>query len=277
MAASSGAGGLPPRIIGSPLNVPAPGGSDGPRSSGPTEAFFGDLFARDPSGRSWLPGLLRATPGAEALGELVDDPGVLAIPLAVPGASGRLACLEFRSAPARDWLLWMIANPHRLTWPEGLEMKPETAKLRRLLFTDDPPGARVAAQERARELALSSSPNVPAWWRLEEISPLDCVLTTDRLVVVVEGRDAPAPVTPWYPPRTPIVRALEAARKLADEGRRWCSLVVGGTVPAESEPDAVAASLADAAPHLDRDGRAAMASAYLGGLTWDAARAAVAA
>ena len=195
----------------------------------------------------------------------------------MPGASGRLACLEFRASPARDWLLWMIANPHQLTWADSVEMTVETAKLRRVLFQDDPPGARIAAQERARELALTSSPNVPAWWRLEEIAPLDCVLTTNRLVIVVEGRPLGelAPVTPWYPARTPVVRALEAARKLADDGRRWCSLVLADTVGPEASRDAVAASLPAAAPHLDAEGRAAMAAAYLGALTWDAARAAV--
>ena len=84
------------------------------------ERFFEALFARDPSGRSWLPALLAATPhGRAALGELVDDPGWIEIPLAVRGASGRLACLDYRVAPARKLLAWYVDHPEQLTWPAG--------------------------------------------------------------------------------------------------------------------------------------------------------------
>jgi hypothetical protein len=270
---SAGAGSAEPLAGAGSAEPLAGAGAARPR----TEAFFSELIGRDPSGRSWLSALLQATPGGESLGALAEDPGWLDIPLAVPGASGRLACLDFRAPPAREWLLWMVGHPQRLLWPEGMAMTPETERLRRVLFEDDPPGTRLGAQERARELALSTSPNVTAWWRLEEIAELDCVLSTDRLVVVVEGRPLAdlTPVTGWYPARTPIVRALEAARRLATDSQRWCSLVLADPVLSEADTDAVAASLGVSAPHLGTEDQALLRSAYLGAITWDAARSAV--
>src|ERR1700684_668828 len=59
----------------------------------PLHPLVESLFARDPGGRSWLPGLLGAFAGASVLlGEIVDDPGYLEVPLAVRAQAGMLAC-----------------------------------------------------------------------------------------------------------------------------------------------------------------------------------------
>jgi len=39
------------------------------------------------------------------------------------------------------------------------------------------------AQDRARDLLPRSSGLTPAWWRFEDMSTLDCVLITERMVI----------------------------------------------------------------------------------------------
>ncbi|HZE03644.1 MAG TPA: hypothetical protein VE127_00375 [Solirubrobacteraceae bacterium] len=242
------------------------------------EPFFENLFGGDASGSRWLPRLLDATPhGRAKLGELVDAPGWLATPLAVPGASGRLACFDYPAHPPRELLRWFIDHPNRLEWVEDDSVSPEAVRLRRALVCDEPAGAQAKAQDRARELLRTRSALAREWWRFEEAGRLDCVLITNRLVVTVTSdRDGVLPpATPWYPVRTRLVRDLEAARQLAAE-RCWATLLLSQSpVPGASEAE-VARSLPDAAPHLDDAGRRELQRAYLGALTWDEAAAAVA-
>lgn len=253
------------------------GGTDAPTAPPPRlERVVEALMSRDPSGGSWLPALLAAAPGAATLGELAAAPGWLDIALAVRGASGRLACFDHPAVPSRALLRWYIDHPEALRWPEGLEQSEATLRLRRALIDDDPPGARPRAQDRAREL-LAASPGLrPDWWRFEEIGRLDCVLMTGRMVITIAARgpDSLAPATPWYPPRTRLVRDLEAARQLAGS-RQFATILLseapvpGGTV------DEVAGSLPAAAPHLDDAGRHELAAAYLGNVRWEDALAAL--
>jgi hypothetical protein len=243
------------------------------------EPFFTTLFGRDASGSSWLPALLAATPyGAERLGELVEAPGWLQSQLAVPGASGRLACFEYPAGAPKRLLAWYIDHPDRLVWPAGAEtnVSAETARLRRVLLDDDPPGSRSRAQERAHDLLARSSGLTPAWWRFEELTKLDCVLITERLVVTVavERTDGLAPVTPWYPQRSQLVRNLEAARHLAD-GKRFASLVLSQRPLPEAGDERLERTLPEAAPHVDELERRELHDAYVGNLLWDDACEAV--
>jgi hypothetical protein len=237
------------------------------------------LFARDPGGRSWLPGLLAACPGARArLGELIDDPGWLEIPLAVETETGVLGCFAYPSAASRELLRWYIDHPALLTRPGAdRDASPETRVLRRALLDDDPPGSRARAQDRAHDLLRSSTPRAPAWWRFEEPGGFDCVLLTERLVVSItapDGRGGLRPATPWYPRRSELVRDLEAARRLAG-GRAWAGLLISdATPPPELDPDEQA-TIEAGTPHLDAAGRADVAGAYLGRLTLERARAAI--
>lgn len=243
------------------------------------EPFFESLFARDASGSGWLPRLLAATPyGRTRLGELVDAPGWLVTPLAVRGASGRLACFDYPANPPRELLRWFIDHPDRLRWVDDDAVSPEAVRLRRALVCDEPPGSQARAQDRARELLQTRSALAREWWRFEEAGRLDCVLITNRLVVTVtyDCDGILPPATPWYPVRTRLVRDLEAARQLAGE-RRWATLLLSAGPVAGSGEDEVAGSLPGAAPHLDADARRELEAAYLGAITWDAAAAAVAA
>lgn len=247
-------------------------------SSRRAERFFSALLARDAAGGSWFAPLLRAAPyGRARLGDLVDAPGWLVTPLAVATASGRLGAFGYQAAPSRELLRWYVDHPDRLTWPHDAELTPETATLRRALLRDEPPGSQARAQERAHELILTRPPFSSAWWLFEGLAELDCVLISDHVVLTIEAVDdaAPAPVTPWYPPRSELVRTLEAARALA-EHRRWASIVISPRPLPQASDAHLEATLEQAAPHLDAQERAQLHAAYLGNLTWEAAEAAVA-
>jgi hypothetical protein len=247
------------------------------RPPSPVQPFFEALFARDASGGTWLPQLLAAAPfGRSRLGELVDSPGWLVTPLAVRGASGRLACFDYPANPPRQLLRWFIDHPDRLRWIDDDPASVGTGRLRRALVLDDPAGAQVRAQERARELLGTRSGLAPEWWRFEEPVTLDCVLITGRLVVTIVAMSAEdlRPTTGWYPPRTELVRALEAARQMA-AGRRWASLVLSSRPVAGGGDEELARALPEAAPHLDDLERRELHQAYLGNLTWEAAAPAV--
>ena len=241
------------------------------------DPFFDALLTRDGAGGSWLPALLAASPhGRERFGELADGPGWLHVLLAVRGASGRRAALDYPAAPTRELLAWFIDHPDELTWPSDDASSVETVRLRHALIGDEPPGVRARAQDRAHDLLRRSAPLGHAWWRFEDPATLHCVLMTDRLVVVIEGRrdDEPGPSTPWFPRRSELVRDLEAARRLS-EGKAWGTLLISDTPLAAGTDGAVAAAVAAGAPQLDPTERDDLAAAYLGNLTWDAAAAAV--
>jgi hypothetical protein len=212
----------------------------------------------------------------QRLGELVDEPGWLETPLAVRGTAGRLACFDYPVHPSPGLLRWYIDHPERLTWPEAADGSPRTARLRRALLYDDPPGSQERAQERARELLRSRSALSREWWRFEDLTRLDCVLITNRLVVTVEAEIAPTPrsATPWYPARPALARTTEAAQHLS-QGRRWTSLLLSEDVIEAASPPNFARSLSQAAPHLCGAERQELADAYLGNLTWSVAVEAV--
>jgi hypothetical protein len=241
------------------------------------QPFFERLLRRDPSGRSWLPALLAATPhGRSRLGSLVEQPGWLIIPLALPAASGRLTCFEYPAIPPRELLAWFIDHPQELVWPPDAELSAETVRLRRALLLDDPPGSQARAQDRARDLLVTRSLVGREWWRFEGVTWLDCVLITDRLVVTVEGaRTGPLPPpTAWYPRRSRLVRNLEAAKALS-EGRQWASVLLSDEPLEQGSREELQRVLPDSAPHLSDLDHAELLSAYLGNLTWREATEAV--
>jgi hypothetical protein len=238
-------------------------------------ALFDALLARDGAGGSWLASLLQAAPfGPQRLGELAVAPGWLEAPIIVRTETGRRGAFEYPAAPTRQLLGWYLDHGDELTRPpEAAEASSETVRLRRALL-DDAPEIRARALDRAHDLVRRGTTPGSAWWSFEEARTADCVLMTDRLVVVVQGRDdgAPAgPATPWFPRRTALVRDLEAARRLADGGKAYGVLVLSGAPVPDGDPDAVQAAVASGAPQLDPGERTQLAAAWLGDLTWERA------
>jgi hypothetical protein len=250
-----------------------------PRDSPPprAERFFDALLARDGAGGSWLGPLLRAAPNGPArFGDLAEHPGWLEAPFAVVTETGRRGAFEYPASPPRGLLAWFIDHPESLSRPEEVRASAETLRLRRALLDDDPPGVRARAQDRAHDLLRRSAPLSESWWRFEEAHTADCLLMTDRLVLLVQARDegvAPPPATPWFPARTALVRDLEAARRFGDDGKAWGVLVLGVSDEAK-DADALAREIAAGAPHLDAAQRQELAAGYLGALSWAQAAAA---
>jgi hypothetical protein len=238
--------------------------------------FFTALFGRDAAGGSWLGPLLRAAPEGEArLGELAHATGWLQTQLAVRTADGGLGCFAYPAAAPRALEQWFVDHPEALSWPPDADMTPETTLLRRALILDDPPGSRRRAQDRARDVMARRSMLAREWWRFEDVTWLDCVLVTERLVVAVTGRreEPVGAATPWYPPRSRLVHDLEAARRLAD-GKAFASLVITERPQAQAAGEAVQETFAAATPHLGREERRELLAGYLGNLTWREACAA---
>jgi hypothetical protein len=239
--------------------------------------FFTPLLERDPSGRAWFGRLLRAAPRAlDRLGpDILQEPGSLSMSLSVRGVSGVMGAFEYPLSASRGLGAWLIEHPEELTWVEE-DSSVQTRRLRRALVFDDPPGSRSRAQERARELLRSRSILSKEWWRFEDLANIECLLMTERLVVTVvtDAEDPRAPVTPWYPARTRLVRAIEAARELA-AGRAWGSLLLSDVPLDLAEEVLCDVALLGAAPHLPARERGELRDAYLGDLTWEQATAAV--
>lgn len=234
------------------------------------QPFFERLLRRDPSGRSWLPALLAATPhGRSRLGSLVEQPGWLIAPLALPAASGRLTCFEYPAIPPRDLLAWFIDHPQELVWPPDAELSAETVRLRRALLLDDPPGSQARAQERARDLLVTRSLVGREWWRFEGVTWLDCVLITDRLVLTIVGKrtEPLTATTEWYPQRSQLVRDLEAAKGLS-EGKQWATLLLSEEPLEQGSRAELERILPGGAPHLSDPERDELLAGYLGNLTW---------
>jgi hypothetical protein len=235
------------------------------------QGFFEPLLEGDPGGRSWLGELLRATPHGGRLGETREQPGFLHPNLTVRGLEGRRPCFEYPVAPPPALLEWFIDHPDRLTWPEGVSLSSEVELLRRALLLDQPPGARVKAQQRSRDLMPVRSAFAQEWWRFEETHEPDCLLVTDELVLVIVAAGTEIePVSPWFPERSRVHRGLEAASKVAEgDQQRWGALVCSSEVLADAEDAAVRASLPGGTPHLDTLGQDRLAGGYLGNVTWD--------
>jgi hypothetical protein len=232
--------------------------------------FFEPLLAIEPSGRGWLAALLAAAPLArERLGELAGEPGWLAPALTIAGLQGRRACFHHPVAAPPKLLAWQLDHPERLCWPPGKGLlSPHATRLRRALALDEPPGARARAQERARALMGARSAFAREWWRFEETFEPDCLLATDRLLLIfVAAASELPPASEWYPPRNVLHRALEAAARLAED-RRPGVLALSEQPLAGACYDALASSLREGTPHLDAAGRDRLLAGYLGNLTW---------
>lgn len=243
--------------------------------------FFSELFARDASGKTWLPKLLAAAPRASVIdGDVRQRPGLLLPELAerrdyrdrVLGRTIPLPrCFEHPAPPSQAFLRWLIEHPDRLRWPErppGVPVRygDETQRLREALLYG-PAAERDAVQAHALAELSRYGPvgSRRRWWTFEGYTEVDCWLETERLLLLVEGKrtEPLSPSTDWYPERNQLVRNLEVAGELASN-RAAAVLLVSEQPVAELTDEAIVAST----PHLDDNARAAVAQRYLGQTTW---------
>jgi hypothetical protein len=247
--------------------------------------FFHDLIERDPTGETWLEPLL-ALP--DRSNEAVPDPGHL---LPAESAWDDPPRKERLLPPPRALLRWLIENPPSVR-PRDLQTRcPRKRQKRERLLVGD---------ERVRREALALLDAAPAevacscelarprcredWHILEGPTHVDAYLTTERFVILIEGkRTEPEPTTrtSWMSVRHQMLRNLDDAWDRRDSRSAIGFFLVEGhddnplVLPKEwSEwsantvsPSALERSL----PHRSAVEHRAIASAFLGAATWDAA------
>jgi len=244
----------------------------GPFNSSVTRVrpVFKALFERDPSGESWLPGVLELCPEGHR------------VPAGVRAAPGRLLsgllttrpygwveleqCFERGVPPPEPFLRWLIDNSKRLTWPRNPGKGAETLRWRRQLCGHQP-ALREAARDEARRLLAEcgAARSRWQWWAFEGFTEVDCWLETEQIVLAVEGkrRDILSAATACYPARNQLVRNLEVVGHQANGKAAF--VMLGLEQPTvELTPEAVAEST----PHLSDLERQQLLERYLGQLTW---------
>lgn len=191
-----------------------------------TRAVFGQLLARDPSARSWLPKLLSCAPkaGGAIPTKLREAPGALREATFENGA-----CFGRPVPPTAAFLSWMIRHPDQLPRPEPLG-RPDAADRRKMLFGFSGPenAAEITRTAIGEFETVGPAGSEGKWWAFEGFKPVDVCLSTDALLLFVECAlaeplDAP---TRWWPERHAVVRSVEVARELA-AGRQYGVMVIG--------------------------------------------------
>jgi hypothetical protein len=249
--------------------------------------FFRILFGRDASGHSWLPGLLKAATRSEYAQTLAKNPGGLDLSLLRTrdyrddewgGTIALESCFEKCFPPPERFLLWLIHNPTRMSWPRKSDgpnaaertFGEQTQTWRKRLFNRDDPAAVTSAQVEAQDQLTRNGVRASSlrWWAFEGETHVDCYLETDRLVLLVEGKreEHLSSSTSWFPRRNQLWRNLEVAAGLSN-GKRFALMLLAEN--AEPEPP-----IAESLPHLESYERDFLTKHYLGCVLWtDACRA----
>lgn len=232
---------------------------------------FAALFAKDRTGRLWLPQLLGLGSRSKAL-DTERDVGTL--PEDHPPWWGDN---ERSLEPPRSLLRWLVCNASPPKNPKSWGSGDTRAKRERLVRRD---------QQTIREALrlLEERPRRRAWYVLEGESRPDACLQTEHLLLVVEGKRTERGATTstsWMSGRSQILRHMDAAWDIRN-GRRVVGLmVVEGSGPddqaaigrhwlRESEGQIAEGMLAASLPHRSADERQALAAGFLGVTTWQA-------
>lgn len=248
--------------------------------------FFQSLLRRDPSGVSWLPALLRlgqANPHfgqtlARHCGPLLDwvsrrhprsDRALRCF--GIPSVELE-QCFEYRLPPTQAFLRWLIEHPSLLTWPRDEEMSAKMRLPREELLGRH--GQQRAAA--AKSLALTELERTGAaasngkWWAFEGFTQVDCLLETQTLMLLVEGKrtEPVASSTRWLPQRNQLLRTLEVAAAVAHErGKEFAVVLMAEEYVSSITFNAMLSSL----PHLSAAQRSELTDHYLGCVTWSQA------
>lgn len=226
---------------------------------------FDRLYQSDPTGESWLPGLLRLPEGGNGLSL---SPGCR-LAIREHGWGRNEKPLE----PPVALLSWLIRNPRE---PQSGELSADPTKQAK---RRDWLGG---SSERIRE-GLNLLRNNPAntdWHIFEGPSYPDAYIETDDLVVVVEGKRTerhPTTSTKWMKGRHQMLRHIDCAWEQRGRKQVVGLFVVEGNARSSEvspewlefsastiSPDAVSSSL----PHRGPEEQRAIASCFIGATTW---------
>ena len=186
---------------------------------------FSALMDRDPTGRSWLPVLLKL--GSRCSGRIEGvDPGSL-----ISGHQRWWGDNELRVDPPKALLRWLFQNlkepaSERL-WGDG-----ETKRNRERLVAQD----STTIGEALHLLEQGFKPRVR--YVLEGQSRPDAYLETESAILVVEGKRTervPTTTTTWMPRRSQMLRHLDAAWEVRKGKRVLGMMIVEGPGGADAE------------------------------------------
>ena len=223
---------------------------------------FNWLQCWDPSGEAWLLPLLELAIGHRAI--------------ALPEKSSPLREARWWPREAKlpahiDLLRWLIENCEEPDLQEAWGKAKTTQEYRRALVGKEPEKVAHALRE-LRKGRLGKAPHV-----LEGPTQPDALLGTDELLVVIEGkRDEAVPTTAtwWMRTRHQMLRHLDGAWDQC-RGRRLFGLMIIDQHRAKEKawqkyPDTLRseAVLEASLPHRLPEDRSALASAFLGIITW---------
>jgi hypothetical protein len=250
--------------------------------------FFQPLLKRDPQGMSWLPELIllgNAQPrwAKELVAELRPLLDWVSRPRARPDRALRQfgiptvqleQCFEKRLPPPREILRLLIEHPETMTWPKD-EFAAGTARTKREeLFGRFGAERAVAAREEAlRELErIGAAGSSGKWWAFEGFTIADCLLETDSLLLLIEGKrtEPLSESTRWFPQRNQVLRSLEALAAYARPLKKEYSVILMAEEYVQAKTlETIAASLG----HLEEEARFDLVGHYLGCVTWSEALA----
>lgn len=241
---------------------------------------FDCLFHRDAAGAEWLPKLLRLANASACLGEsLTCGPGPLLpdvtlrereLPAPVrrvlgEASSKRLGRIpnayEFDVPPSKAFLRWLLEHPAQLTRPDENYGEQTRNRREHLLIGD----AAVQA-EGLRELErCGAAGSRRKWWAFEGFTSVDCLLETETLVLLIEGKrtEPLSSSTKWFPGRNQLVRNVEAASAHAAGKKEFAVLLC------TEEPVALHEAVwTESLPHLSKHEIIQLKRHYLGCVTW---------
>lgn len=154
------------------------------------QPVFDALYRQNKTGTSWLTPLLKL---AKRPGRRVAIPNWLDPLVEAPK-------YEFPIDPPRSFLRWLLENPDKLTkFFEGVR-DPITREKRGKIFKGD----QAILQEAISELYSCDKLPKRAWWRLEGVTKVDCMLRTGSTIIFIEGKrteSVPSRDITWYPGR----------------------------------------------------------------------------
>jgi hypothetical protein len=245
----------------------------GNRNSSKTRVvpIFDRLFASDPTGLSWLPGLIQLGSCSSAV-------------------SVDLSTLRLIEGHRRTWGVDELALPAQLGLLEHLV---HTITVQQVAANGDSGFVRARRQALANRDSdtikaalglLRSGKRGRQWFVLEGPSRPDATLETTKSVLVIEGKRTErgcTSTTKWMSCRSQLVRHMDGALEYFPGKRIFGLLLVEGDrgddpeTPSvywgqESESQCSDETLATSLPHRTSDQRTALMGGILGVATWQA-------